>query len=139
MPFVIERTYNTPREKVWQALTNRDQMEQWYFKLKEFIPEVGFKFTFLGGSEAKTYLHICEITEVVPGDKLSYSWRYQDYPGNTHVTFELFTEGDNTRLKLTHTGIETFPGNNPDFSEESFAKGWTYIIGTSLKNHIEKE
>ena len=35
-PFVIERTYSTPVDKVWQAITDKDKMRQWYFDLKEF-------------------------------------------------------------------------------------------------------
>src|SRR5207253_1488269 len=44
---VIERTYNAPIAAVWQALTDVDQMRQWYFALKEFRPEVGFEFEFV--------------------------------------------------------------------------------------------
>jgi uncharacterized protein YndB with AHSA1/START domain len=137
-PFVIERTYNAPIAKAWKAITDRNDMKQWYFDLAEFKPEVGFEFQFLAGSDEKKYLHRCKISEVLPGKKLTYSWRYDGYEGNSFVTFELYEEGKNTRLKLTHTGLETFPKNNPDFAKESFAKGWTYIIGTSLKEFIEK-
>jgi len=138
-PFVIERTYNAPIEKVWRAITDRDKMEQWYFKLKEFKPEVGFEFQFYGGTEEKSYLHLCKITEVIPGLKLTHSWRYDGFPGDSFVTFELFEEGDNiTRLKLTHVGLETFPAE-PDFAKKNFAEGWTYITGTSLKDYLENE
>jgi len=136
-PFVIERTYNAPVEKVWKALTDNDQMKQWYFKIPAFKPEVGFEFTFDGGSKEKTYTHLCKVLEVVPNKKLSYSWRYKDYEGYSVVTFELFDEGEKTRLKLTHTGLETFPQVSKDFSKESFTQGWTHIIGTSLKNFVE--
>lgn len=54
------------------------------------------------------------------------------------VIFELFPEGQSTRLKLTHEGLETFPADLPDFSRESFAEGWTFIIGTALKEFVEK-
>jgi uncharacterized protein YndB with AHSA1/START domain len=138
-PFIIERTLNAPAEKVWKAITDRDQMQQWYFNIGEFKPEVGFEFTFNGGSEEKTYIHLCKITKVDPGKTLQYSWRYQDYPGNSLVTFELFPEGDTTRIKLTHEGLETFPANNKDFARESFTAGWTYIIGKSIKEFVEKE
>ena len=138
-PFVIERTYNAPIERVWQAITDRDKMEQWYFKLREFKPEVGFEFQFYGGTEEKSYLHLCKITEVVPGKKLSHRWRYDGYTGNSFVTFELFEEEENkTRLKLTHTGLETLP-SEPDFAKENFAAGWTHITGISLKDYLEKE
>lgn len=137
-PFVIERTFNAPVEKVWKAITDRDQMKQWYFDLKEFKPEVGFEFQFEGGKDDRIYLHRCTITEVIEGKKLTYSWRYEGFAGISFVTFELFDEGSSTRLKLTHVGLETFPANNPDFAKENFAEGWTYIIGTSLPGFIEK-
>jgi uncharacterized protein YndB with AHSA1/START domain len=28
---VIEKTFNAPVEKVWKAITDLDQMKQWYF------------------------------------------------------------------------------------------------------------
>jgi uncharacterized protein YndB with AHSA1/START domain len=136
-PFVIERTYNAPADKVWQAITDKDKMKQWYFDLKEFKPEVGFEFQFSGGSKEKTYLHLCKITEVITGRKLTHSWQYDGYPGESFVSFELFPEGDKTRLKLTHAGLETFPAEK-DFSRESFTKGWTHIIGKSLLEYLEK-
>lgn len=138
-PFVIERTLNASPQKVWEAITDRDKMKQWYFDIAEFRPEVGFEFTFNGGSEEKTYVHLCKITKVEPGKTLQYSWRYQDYPGNSFVTFELFAEGSATRLKLTHEGLETFPTGNKDFARESFSAGWTYIIGTSIREFVENE
>ncbi|HEY2727222.1 MAG TPA: SRPBCC domain-containing protein [Parafilimonas sp.] len=138
-PFVIERIYNAPIEKIWKALTDKEQMKQWYFDIAEFKPEAGFEFTFTGGSKEKSYVHLCKVIEVIPNKKLKHSWSYKGYEGMSYVTWELFDEGDETRLKLTHEGLETFPQNNPDFAKESFTKGWTYITGTSLKNFLEKE
>lgn len=137
-PFVIERTFNAPIEKVWKAITDKDQMKQWYFDLSEFKPVVGFEFRFSGqGHKGEQYLHLCKITDVVVNKKLRYSWKYDNFEGMSYVTFELFEEGSKTRLKLTHEGLETFPANNPDFAKESFTDGWTYLIGTSLQKFIE--
>jgi uncharacterized protein YndB with AHSA1/START domain len=33
-PFVIERTFNVPVERVWKAITDREEMKQWYLTLK---------------------------------------------------------------------------------------------------------
>src|SRR5437868_10790444 len=115
-PFIIERTFDAPMSKVWQAITDKDKMKQWYFDIKEFEPRVGFEFQFYGGSEEKRYLHLCKITEAIMGKKLAYSWKYKDYPGESSVTFELFSEGNKTRLRLTHEGLESFPTDNPDFA-----------------------
>ena len=138
-PFVIERTLNASPERVWKAITDKDKMKQWYFDLAEFKPELGFEFTFTGGSEEKKYVHLCKVTKVYPGKLLQYSWRYDEYPGNSLVTFELFPEGDKTRLKLTHEGLETFPTDNKDFARSSFEAGWTYIIGKSIVEYFEKQ
>jgi uncharacterized protein YndB with AHSA1/START domain len=137
-PFTIERTFNAPIEKVWQAITDKDQMKKWYFDLAEFKPVVGFEFQFTGqGLKGEQYLHLCKVTDVIPGKKIAYSWTYEKHEGYSVVSFELFPEGDKTRLKLTHEGLETFPTNNPDFAKENFVAGWTELIGTSLKNFVE--
>ena len=138
-PFVIERTLNAPVQKVWEAITDKEKMKQWYFDLSDFKPQFGFEFTFPGkGNEGQDYTHLCKITKVEPGKLLQYSWRYRDYAGNSFVTFELFPEGDATRLKLTHEGLETFPAENEDFARESFVGGWTYLIGKSIKEFVEQ-
>jgi uncharacterized protein YndB with AHSA1/START domain len=138
-PFIIERIFEASVQKVWKAITDKTEMKKWYFDLPEFKAEVGFEFEFMGGPEDRQYRHLCKITEVLKGKKLTYSWRYDGYEGNSFVTFELFEEGDRTKLKLTHAGLETFPKENKDFAPSNFAAGWTDIIGRSLKEYLEKK
>ncbi len=113
-------------------------MKEWYFDIKDFTAKPGFEFEFTAGSPTKTYVHLCKILEVIPDKKLAYSWRYKDYPGNSFVTFELSPQGDSTKIKLTHEGLESFRKDSPDFARESFTQGWNAIIGTNLKNYVEK-
>jgi hypothetical protein len=54
------------------------------------------------------------------------------------VTFELFSEGEKTRLRLTHEGIESFP-KTPAYARKNFEAGWTAIIGSELKRFVEEE
>ena len=137
-PFVIEKLYDAPVAKVWWAITDKDAMKQWYFDLSAFKPEVGFEFRFTGNNEGKVYMHICRITEVIINKKLQYTWRYENYPGNSTVTFELMEEGNKTKLRLTHEGLETFPANDPSFARTSFAGGWGELIGNLLRAFLEK-
>lgn len=137
-PVIKEVLLNAPVSKVWEAITDKDQMKQWYFDLKDFKPEVGFEFQFTGGTEESKYLHLCKITEIINNSKLTYSWKYDGYRGISYVTFELFAEGNKTRLILTHEDLESFGNDNPDFAKENFVEGWNHIIGTSLKEFIEK-
>lgn len=136
-PLVMERTYNAPVDKVWRAITDVGQMRQWYFNLDNFKPEVGFTFEFSGQSDCGDYLHFCEVTEVVDGRKITYSWSYKDYEGMSYVSWELFPEGEMTRLVLTHAGLETFPPMK-DFTRESFSGGWTYFVHDALKKFLEE-
>jgi uncharacterized protein YndB with AHSA1/START domain len=134
---VIERTFNAPVARVWKALTDVEQMRVWYFDLKEFRPEVGFEFEFVVEHERMTYHHLCKVTEVIPQTKIAYNWRYKGHDGDSLVTFQLSADGDKTRLKLTHEGLDTFP-KTAAFARENFLKGWTEIIGSELKQFVEK-
>jgi uncharacterized protein YndB with AHSA1/START domain len=137
-PLVIEQTYYARVSSVWKAITDKNQMKQWYFNFADFKAEVGFEFTFTGGTEERSYLHLCKVTNVEAEKKLTHSWRYEGYEGETFVTWQLFAESDKTRLILTHEGLETLPQNNKDFAKENFAAGWTQILGVSLKDFVEK-
>ncbi len=139
-PVVIERTFNAPIEMVWKAITDKDQIFKWSFgDLTGFKPEVGFKTEFSVRHNEKDFRHLLTITDVVPGRKLAYTWKYAGHPGDSLVTYELFPEGDKTRIKLTHSGLETFlPETNPDYARGNFVMGWTSLIGTSLKDFVEK-
>ena len=134
---VLERTLNAPVARVWKALTDVDQMREWYFDLKEFKPDVGFEFGFAVEHEGHSYHHLCKIREVIPQKKLAYTWRYKGEPGDSLVTFELFAEGDKTRLKLTHAGTETFP-KKAAYARENFETGWTRLIDTELRQFVEQ-
>ena len=136
-PFVIEQIYDAPIEKAWKALTDKNQMKEWYFpQLLGFEPVVGFKFEFAkdGSSYEKEWI----VTRVVDGRILAHTWKYKNYPGMSEVTFQLSNEAHNTRLRLTHTGLETFP-DDPHFARHRFEDGWTRIIGSDLKRFLEKD
>lgn len=138
-PFVLEKVLNAPPAKVWKALTEPDQMRKWYFDIADFKAETGFEFEFTAENAGIVYRHLCKVNTVELNRKLSYSWRYPDYPGDSEVTFELLPEGDKTRLRLTHQGLHTFPQDHPDFRPESFSAGWNYIIGESLFGYLDRE
>jgi uncharacterized protein YndB with AHSA1/START domain len=136
-PFVIERTLDAPVGKVWKAITDPAEMKKWYFDLPGFTATPGYEFTFNGGPDPEhQYIHLCRVTIAEPLKKLAHTWKYKGYPGNSEVTFELFEEGEKTRLKLTHAGLETLPADNPDLARENFEAGWSDIIGTSLPAYL---
>ena len=135
-PLVIERTFDALPARIWQAITNVAEMRRWFFELEEFKAEAGFEFRFAVEHAGFNYVHHCKVTKVVPNQTLAFTWRYAGYEGDSLVTFELLAEGKNTRLRLTHTGLETFP-QIPAFARKNFLGGWTQLIGSSLKDYVE--
>ncbi len=137
---VIEQKYDAPIDKVWEAISNKEQMKQWYFEVSDFKAEVGFEFEFYGESKEKKYLHKCTVVEAYPLENISYIWSYDGYAGQSLVTFDLFNEEKNkTRVRLTHADLDTLPSDNSDFAIENFNQGWKTIIEELLRNFVEPE
>ena len=138
LPLVVERTFAAPVALVWRAITTKEGLDRWFFALTEFKSQAGFEFQFAVDHEGHHYDHRCRITEVISQQKLAFSWRYAGQAGDSLVTLELWAEGgDQTRLKLTHSGLETFP-KTPAFARKNFMRGWTQLIGSSLKEYVEQ-
>lgn len=97
---------------------------------------MGFETIFTVNCEGNAYPHVWKIIEVVPQQRIVYDWRYQGYPGQSTVTWELGEEGNGTKLVLTHEGIESFPQDNPVFSRESTQGGWDYFVCESLSRFL---
>jgi uncharacterized protein YndB with AHSA1/START domain len=136
-PVVKEVTVNAPANRVWKALTDSNLMKQWYFDIPGFKPEVGFEFQFTGGEPGgKQYVHLCRVMEAVPNKKLKHSWRYEGYEGDSFVTWELFEDGNKTRVKLTHEGLETFPPVK-ELARENFIAGWNGFVNQLLPDIVE--
>ena len=139
-PIVVEQTYNAPIALVWKAITDKDQMRQWFFEpMTDFEPEVGFETEFDVQCEGQNFPHQWKVTEVVPEKRIAYGWRYEGCPGNSTVVWELSETPGGTKLTLTHEGIETFPQDNPAFSREGCQGGWDYLLHESLKAFLERQ
>lgn len=138
-PVVVEQSFNTTPEKIWQAITEHDEMIQWYFdNIPEFKAEVGFKTQFNIHNEGRDFLHLWNVIEVEPLKKISYGWKFEGYKGDSFVTFEIFDKGETTKIRLTATVTEDFDDNIPEFKRESCIGGWQYFIQQRLKEFLEE-
>jgi len=104
--------FNQLPQEVWEYLTKPELIEQWLMKTN-FKPVKGyqFQFTFTAKPEAKYHGVVeCEVLEIVPFSKLSYSWngstqdRSRKY--NSIVTWTLVAKDNGTELQLSHDGFE---------------------------------
>ncbi|MDT0607409.1 SRPBCC family protein [Croceitalea rosinachiae] len=139
-PVIVEQLFKTTRENVWNALTQLDEMRQWFFpNIEAFEAKPGFKTDFTVKSEERIFPHLWEVLEVIPHHKMVQEWKYGGYDGLCTITFELYKDAENTLLKVTATVLEDFPDDIPEFKRESCVVGWKYFINESLKDYIENE
>ena len=137
-PITVQHPINAPVEKVWKALTDKNEMKSWYFDIRDFELETGKEFNFYEPGGANQYHHQGEILEIIPDRKLKHTWSYPDFSVlKTIVIWELLPENGQTLVKLTHEGIENFKDLGDGFSRENFTEGWNTIIGQSLKEYLE--
>jgi uncharacterized protein YndB with AHSA1/START domain len=47
---------NAPLDKVWNAITNKEQMKNWYFDVPDFEPKIGNNFSFYGETRTKNII-----------------------------------------------------------------------------------
>jgi len=134
-PLIKEVILDAPLPRVWEALTDRDQLKEWCFDMNAFKAEEGFEFQFYGEKDGYKFLHLCKVVEVQAQKRMKWLWTYKDMPGDTYVTFELFSEGDQTRLRLTHEGLQNLP-QDENYARGNFVEGWNYILGKSLPEFL---
>jgi len=138
-PITVQYKINAPAEKIWKALTDKNEMKSWYFDIQDFALEIGKEFNFYEPGGENKYHHQGEILEIIPNQKLKHTWSYPDFSAlKTIVTWELLPEDGQTLVKLTHENIENFKDLGDGFSRDSFTQGWNTILGQSLKEYVEK-
>ena len=70
-PIIIRKFYPVLKEKVWNALTNLEEMNQWFFpNISGFKASVGFETKFLISNEGRNFTHIWKALEVIQNQKL---------------------------------------------------------------------
>ena len=129
-----ERVFHHPIDKVWQAITEGDQISKWFLQAN-FKPEVGYDYTLSTSDE-----HECDgvrgtILEADPYT-LKYSWN-DGTPVDTIVTWTLEERGDDTVLTLVHSGISKL-GELAKQKMGDFDQGWDNCL-SSLPNYLKDE
>ncbi|TBR23971.1 MAG: SRPBCC domain-containing protein [Candidatus Nitrosotenuis sp.] len=118
-------------ETVFKALSNQEEITQWFPDQAILEPKVGgkMKFTFFSrGTKPldRDFFPEGEIVEFVPNKKLSYTWipkGIPDFP-RTIVTWSLEKIGQSkTRVTVTHSGFTGKP--HELYKEHSY--GWDYF------------
>ena len=131
---VVDEVLPHSPETVWKALTTSELIGRWLMMTPDgFKAEVGTRFTYqtTPAGEWDGTIH-CEVLEVVPGERLAYSWK-GGHEGNagygspldTVVTFILSEAAGGTRLRTVHSGF-VLPTNETAF--KNMSNGWASVV-----------
>ncbi len=140
-PILVSQSYNVNAEKVWSAITDVNEMRQWYFDiLEDFQPIVGFKTSFFHENEGRQFTHQWEVKEVIEGKRIKYQWNYKEYDGNSYVIFDIVSLGEN-QSELTVTSIveKDYPDDVPEFDRASGVAGWEYFLKQRLLDYLNQK
>ncbi len=132
--FVYVTYIETTPEKLWQALTDGNFTERYWFGYRVSLEQrTGGRFT-LGKDGEVTNEGVIEAYD--PPTRLAYTWHQifnaemaKEKP--TRVTFELEPRGAHVKLTVTHEGFEADSKVLPGISE-----GWPMVL-SSLKSFLE--
>lgn len=105
-----------PAAAVFAAISEPEQLDRYIGHGAVVEPQVGGVMDFGWGNGGPL-----RILEIVPNERLSYSWNHND-PHDTVMTWALAGSGGRTRLTLVHSGFTV------DHKPDSYYTGWTAFI-----------
>ncbi|MEP9387376.1 SRPBCC domain-containing protein [Mesorhizobium sp. KR9-304] len=130
---VVDEVFPHAPETIWKALTTGELIARWLMEAHGFQPVVGNRFTYRttpAGAWDGTIN--CEVLEVVPNERLVYSWRggHEANVGygsklDTVVTWTLGRVENGTRIRVVHSGFE-LPRN--DTAYRNMSDGWKKVV-----------
>lgn len=136
--FSVERSIwiDAARERVWQAVTQSEQISQWWGDYWE-IPalEVGATIKF-GDPDDLMFAKIAVVDEP---HEFSLQWppQAQYHSIEMFTIFRLAEENGGTRVTVTETGFEALPDAIRQQRLDLTAKGYETVLG-GLKVYVEQ-
>ena len=127
----LERTYDAPRERVYEAWTNPEVLRRWWAAGPGFEGVSAEVDVRAGGRirltmrapDGQEHSGAGEYTVVDPPERLAYTWVWEGNDGHESLVSVDFVEADGaTTVRLVHSGLA---------SEESVAQhghGWTACL-----------
>ena len=119
-----------PRDEVFRALTDADELKRWWITDGISEPRKGGRYRYEWKMADPSNDHVQEGTydEVVDGERIAYPW--SSAVGDSRVTFTLSERDGATQVSLVHEGI----AEADQF--ERYEQGWTGFLG-NLKSVLE--
>jgi uncharacterized protein YndB with AHSA1/START domain len=128
----IERLFKAPRERVWQAWTDPEQLSAWLTCQNESRTgvtadvRVGGQYTFDMHYQGHVYHHSGVYVELKPPHRLMFTWTFHEEghpdPLPTLITVSLYEHPEGTRMVFTHEKIPN------EAERDSYNEGWSPLF-----------
>jgi uncharacterized protein YndB with AHSA1/START domain len=128
----ITRVIGAPRDAVWDAITQPEQMKQWMCPAPNGVEvcsadvRVGGTYEIQMAVDGKRHKAVGTYREIEKPSRLVYTWDWRDSEmdamGDTLVTIELNEVDGGTELVLVHEGLPA-----PD-AKDGHEQGWTACL-----------
>jgi glutathione S-transferase len=129
----IRRVIHAPRNRVYQAWTDPAQLKEWWgpegVRTRNFTADarVGGKYRWdLVSQEGEEMTAFGEYRELVPGEKIVFTWKWDDDEAwenkNSVVTIELSDCDGGTELRLIHVQLPS------EESRNRHNEGWSSVL-----------
>ncbi len=124
---VIKRLLKCDRREVFSALTDPVKMSQWFYGMETGQAKVtldlrpgGEYLIAMFNEEGQNHKAHGTYLEIVPPERLVFTWVSEGFVADSKVTIELFERGEWTELVLTH--------ELPEDMIEPHRQGWTNCL-----------
>ncbi|HKC23896.1 MAG TPA: SRPBCC domain-containing protein [Thermoanaerobaculia bacterium] len=126
----LRRTYAAPRERVFRAWTDPEQIKRWWGPPGTATPDAvvdlrpggKYRFTMRSLPDGEPYFLVGTYREVQPPERLVYTWTWRGTSMEVQdslVTVQFHDREGSTEVVVTH---ELLPS---DAARERHTKGWT--------------
>jgi uncharacterized protein YndB with AHSA1/START domain len=130
LQLTLRRTYKKPRAEVFRAWTDPKELKRWWGPPGYDAPSIEvdlrvggrYRFTMRKLPEAKISIVTGVYQEIVAGERLVFTWNWEEGPpfgSNTLVTVEFRDAAGGTEVVLVHERFDS------ELARDEHMKGWS--------------
>lgn len=106
----VERIFNAPRERVWRAVTDRDQVAQWWGRgnkldIEKHEPHRGGHWRYVEHANGTPQGFEGRYREVTPPERIVATFEWDGMPGHVILNTMTFEDLGDGRTKLVATSL----------------------------------
>jgi uncharacterized protein YndB with AHSA1/START domain len=106
----IERIFNAPRDRVWQAMTDPKLVAQWWGRgnklvIEKFEPKRGGHWRFVEHSDGDTHGFEGRFREVTPPERIVQTFEWDGMPGHVAVETAILEDLGDGRTRIVNVSL----------------------------------